>query len=277
MQDLRQNCNYSEYMKLLGWKIYEIDGVYCYVRKIPIVGKSIVKIQRPDSFLKESELKKIAKLSNAFVIYVEPSNKKQQEYFNKKGYKISKSPLLPTKTTQIDLTKDMIKLLGEMHHKTRYNIKLSQRLVVKVKRSKNIIKFAEFWQSNALKRGMFLPMKKEIVAINQAFGKKATILNAYHIRKKVAALLLIDTDEISYYMYATSTKEGKKSNAPTLLVWQALKIAKKRGRKLFDFEGIYDERFPIKSWRGFTRFKKSFGGEEIEYPGTLRKYFFILK
>lgn len=47
--------------------------------------------------------------------------------------------------------------------------------------------------------------------------------------------------------------------------------AKKRGCKIFDFEGIYDERFPNKSWLGFTHFKKSFGGYEVSYPGTYTK------
>ena len=49
------------------------------------------------------------------------------------------------------------------------------------------------------------------------------------------------------------------------------KERKKEGKKVFDFEGIYDERFPLISWKGFTRFKKGFGGIEVEYPGTLRE------
>ncbi len=47
----------------------------------------------------------------------------------------------------------------------------------------------------------------------------------------------------------------------------AILLAKKSGCKVFDFDGIYDERFPIKTWLGFTKFKKGFGGKEIEYPG----------
>jgi lipid II:glycine glycyltransferase (peptidoglycan interpeptide bridge formation enzyme) len=51
------------------------------------------------------------------------------------------------------------------------------------------------------------------------------------------------------------------------LVWEALKLAKKRGCRIFDFEGIYDERFPkaAASWKGFTKFKEGFGGEKIVY------------
>ncbi|MBU1323407.1 peptidoglycan bridge formation glycyltransferase FemA/FemB family protein, partial [Patescibacteria group bacterium] len=64
------------------------------------------------------------------------------------------------------------------------------------------------------------------------------------------------------------TQEGKIKFVPTLLVWEAIKLAKKLGCKRFDFEGIDDKR-----WPGFTRFKKSFGGIEIEYRGSFSKYF----
>jgi lipid II:glycine glycyltransferase (peptidoglycan interpeptide bridge formation enzyme) len=49
--------------------------------------------------------------------------------------------------------------------------------------------------------------------------------------------------------------------------------AKKRKCKLWDFEGIYDERFPNKDWLGFSHFKKSFGGSEILFPGSVTKWF----
>ena len=74
-------------------------------------------------------------------------------------------------------------------------------------------------------------------------------------------------------MYAASTTNGKQLFVPTMLVWEAIKLGKKLGKKYFDFEGIYDERFPLKAWKGFTRFKQSFGGKEVVFPGTLRKLF----
>jgi lipid II:glycine glycyltransferase (peptidoglycan interpeptide bridge formation enzyme) len=55
------------------------------------------------------------------------------------------------------------------------------------------------------------------------------------------------------------------------MVWYGILWGKKRGAKMFDFEGIYDSRFPNKSWLGFTHFKKSFGGKEVEYPGCFVK------
>jgi len=58
--------------------------------------------------------------------------------------------------------------------------------------------------------------------------------------------------------------------APTLLVWEALKLAKNRGAKQFDFVGVWDERIPNKfhEWKGFTKFKEGFGGAAQYYPLT---------
>ncbi|NKX50449.1 peptidoglycan bridge formation glycyltransferase FemA/FemB family protein, partial [Arthrobacter deserti] len=43
---------------------------------------------------------------------------------------------------------------------------------------------------------------------------------------------------------------------------------KKSGRQLFDMWGVSPEDEPDHKWAGFSRFKRSFGGFEVEYPGT---------
>lgn len=90
-------------------------------------------------------------------------------------------------------------------------------------------------------------------------------------QRPIAGILLLFYDQIAYYWFASSLPLGKKLFAPTLLVWEALKLSKKRGCQVFDFEGIYDERFPkaSSSWRGFTKFKEGFGGKKIVYIENL--------
>lgn len=162
-----------------------------------------------------------------------------------------------------------------MHSKTRYNIGLAKRRGVVIKRSKDIARFTSFWQKSAKKRGMFLSMKKEIESLYFSFGDDAMLLFAEYEKKLAAAVFLIDTSSTRYYIYAASTPLGNKYFAPSLLVWESLKNAKNKNLKMFDFEGIYDERFPLPAWKGFTRFKKGFGGKEVEYLGKLHKYFFF--
>ena len=90
---------------------------------------------------------------------------------------------------------------------------------------------------------------------------------------KAGAIFLIG-DGVGYYWQAFTNKEGRKEQIQYKIVWEGILWAKKRGAKVFDFEGIYDPRFPDKSWLGFTHFKKSFGGYEVEYPGAYTKTVF---
>jgi|GEM_PF-332218 len=88
----------------------------------------------------------------------------------------------------------------------------------------------------------------------------------------IAGIFLLFHKKTAYYWMAAATKEGKKSFAPTLLVWEALKLAKQKGCTVFDFEGIYDERYPKlnQNWLGFTKFKSGFGGKEVYYPKPIK-------
>jgi lipid II:glycine glycyltransferase (peptidoglycan interpeptide bridge formation enzyme) len=65
---------------------------------------------------------------------------------------------------------------------------------------------------------------------------------------------------MAFYWHNGSLDIGKKLFAPTLCIWEAILECKRRRLKVFDFEGLYDERFPNKntSWKGFSRFKLGF-------------------
>ncbi|MCS7092752.1 MAG: peptidoglycan bridge formation glycyltransferase FemA/FemB family protein [Patescibacteria group bacterium] len=277
--DIRQTLNYSKYMRSLGWYTKKVEDVYIYLRKILLV--KVMKIQRPKKLSQEciKLIESVAKKEKVLQIIIEPSELSDVPILIKHGYKQT-HPFVPSKTIEIDVKKSEQELLKEMSQKTRYNIKIAIRNGVKVENSKNIKDFVSFWNKCSIERKNF-PQTREINALYNSFRKNATILFAYQNSinkttdekaKIIAAVLLIYSKNISYYMYAASSKEGKKLFAPTLLVWEAIKISKKRGCQLFDFEGIYDERFPLPSWRGFTKFKLGFGGKIKEYPGAFTKW-----
>lgn len=271
MIDLRQTPEYLRFMESIGWSTERIKGINYYVKNFPIMG-SFIKIQRPEKIDFQS-IDKVAKKYRAFQIVIEPKTTKHQILITKGGFKQSRSPFIPAKTIQIDLTKSEKKLLSEMHYKTRYNIVKNQNSKIKIQRSKNINDFADFWQKCALKqRNMYIPQKKEIINLYKAFKSKAILIFGFKDGELISGILMIEVGKTAYYMYAASSDKGKKYFAPTLNVWESIKIAKKDGCKIFDFEGIYDERFPLNSWKGFTRFKKSFGGSEKVFPGTFVKY-----
>jgi lipid II:glycine glycyltransferase (peptidoglycan interpeptide bridge formation enzyme) len=271
MIDLRQTSEYARYMKSIGWTVEKINLTYAFIRKFPFLG-NFIKIQHPEK-LNSKHIHELIHEYKPFQIIIEPKSNLQVSDIKHMGFKQSKTYFVPSKTIQINLGKSEKQLLKDMHHKTRYNVKKTIRDKLKVISTKNINQFANFWQDCALKqRGMFIPQKKEIVEIYKAFGKNAHLLLVMKSQKILSGVMLLVTKDIGYYMYAASTYEGKQLFAPTLNAWEVIKLAKKLKCKVFDFEGIYDERFPIKTWQGFTRFKKSFGGREIEYPGSFIKF-----
>ena len=269
MTDLRQTKEYAKYMKSIGWIVERVGGVNYFIKRLPVIG-SFVKIQRP-KITDFNQINRVVKKYRAFQIVIEPFDLAQGKPLIKHGFKLTKSPYLPSKTVHIDLTKSEKEVLKEMHYKTRYNIKVALKRDVVVKKSKDIERFVDLWL-NAQPSRKFLKLGKSIHAIHNAFGKNSHLLLAYKDNKLLAGILMPETGYVAYYMYAAATPEGKKLFAPTLVTWEVIRLAKKLKCKVFDFEGVYDDRFPLKSWLGFSRFKKSFGGLEVEYPGAYSKF-----
>lgn len=253
-------------MRNLGWKVERIQNINYFIRPFFIFG-SFMKVQRPLE-IRYEDIERLRKEYRVFNLIIEPKHKKDILHVTDYGLR-SSSPYLPSKTIHIDLTKSETQLLKEMHHKTRYNIKQAQKKSVEVKVSKDIRLFSDMWKSAKFSRKIM--GTRDITELYKAFGKDGYLLLAYKESELLAGVVCIHASNIAYYMYAATTSKGRKLFAPTLLTWEQMKLAKKKGNKVFDFEGIYDERFPLSDWKGFSRFKKSFGGKEVEYPGAFSK------
>lgn len=270
MTDLRQTENYASFMQSIGWKVERINSVNYFIRPFPLLG-SFMKVQRPEE-IDLSTVERLQKKHRVFQTIIEPKTNKDAMQIASHGLKQS-TPYLPSKTIHINLTKSEPQLLKAMHHKTRYNIRLSQKKGVIVKETDDIKKFTALWKNAKFNRKFM--STKDISGLYKAFGKDAYILTAYKNNELLGGVMTVYADKIAYYMYAVTTEKGKKLFAPTLITWEQIRLAKKKGCKVFDFEGIYDDRFPIKSWEGFSRFKKGFGGKEVVYPGAFSKWIFV--
>ena len=294
-QDVQQSKKYSQYMKRVGWIVERVNGCQIFIRQFPLIG-SFIKIQKPNYPIPLAKIEEVSRKYRAFKVVVEPgvikklSNEVIKE-FEKYDYKESNSPYLPTKTIHINLTRSEKEILSQMKKKTRYSLRQAQKSRLIIKESKDVESFIHLKSNQFFPLGFFL--KKDINALWQTFyPENAVLLRATPLsggveklpiakgsrlrsnNKFLASILLLLHRNTAHYWLAASTKQGKKLSAPTLLVWEAVKLSKKRGCKIFDFQGIYDPRFhkATKSWQGFTRFKKGFGGKEIEYPGCFVKY-----
>ncbi|OGG26248.1 hypothetical protein A2960_04700 [Candidatus Gottesmanbacteria bacterium RIFCSPLOWO2_01_FULL_39_12b] len=272
MIDIRQTDQFANFMKDIGWQIEKLDSTYVYIRKMPILG-NFAKIPRPQPIFDYQSIINLKKKLKAYQLKIAPfisstdkNYKKIRNTFLNLGFKTEYFPFNPTTTLQINLTKSEEKLFKNLTEAKRRAVRKATKNEVAVVESNNIEEFIN------IRKRQYFPLGFMIVPEMKASWKKfypenASLLLAYYQTKPVGGILLLFYDNVAYYWFASSLKIGKKLFAPTLLVWEALKRAKKRGCKTFDFEGIYDERFPKASenWRGFTKFKEGFGGKKIVF------------
>src|SRR3989338_8328575 len=81
--------------------------------------------------------------------------------------------------------------------------------------------------------------------------------------KPISTALISFFGDTATYLHGGSSNQERNVMAPYLMHWHIIKLAKAQGQKYYDFHGISEDK-----WPGVTRFKKGFGGYELNYPGT---------
>lgn len=84
----------------------------------------------------------------------------------------------------------------------------------------------------------------------------------------IAAALSYDTGTTRVYAHAAADEAHRSLNAGVPLVVTMMMDAKSSGMTRFDMWGVSAEDQPEHPWAGFSRFKRSFGGFEVEHPGS---------
>ena len=205
---------------------------------------------------------------------------------------IDDDPMIATKTIWIDLSKSEEELLNNMKPKTRYNINKCKRSIgLRVgsvfgnKITQEQIKHIYWlWKQNNRRLKLFTPRINELIHIIKSFGRNCFVTTVYRschslqaeslirnlggscfrrndIPNQLSAFcLVLLSPTTAFYWHNASTAEGRKLFAPTLCAWEAILQSKKLGKKIFDFEGIFDERYAqvFRKWKGFSRFKEGF-------------------
>jgi hypothetical protein len=276
MIDIRQSISYANYLKSNGWVVERIEGINYFIRTFPLVG-SILKLQRPEKL----DFKVIDNLCRKYRVFqqiIEPKDSKQSLLLSQSGFKLSKSPYLPSKTLEIDLTQSKEKIFRNFKKDVRYALKRGSKVKIKkCSTSEEIKKFRGAWK-NSVKFDRYVPQLNQLINLRKSFPLNSSlILTSHNIVGRIIGGVIFtisshgNKNDICYYWYGFTNSEGRTSLSQYSLLYQGILWAKKMGCKVFDFEGIYDDRFPNKSWLGFTHFKRSFGGREVLYPGCYVK------
>ncbi len=206
------------------------------------------------------------------------------------GFKSVHYDIEPSQTLILDITKSEDEILAQMHEKWRYNIRLAERKGVRVKLTTyEVVNFEEFYrlmsEGTAERKGIkhhpkdYYRKQLEISGENIKFMLFVT----EYENKVIAANIVVFFGDKATYLHGATSGEHREVMAPHLLQWEQIKYAKSQGCTEYDFWGIVNEHTLDKrgkSWEGFTRFKKGFGGQEVNYVGywdyPLNKFWYFV-
>ncbi len=276
-EDLRQSDEWSKYISHLGWRVEKLGKAKVFIRKLPLVG-SVAKIQRPSEIPPIEEIDKVARKHRALFVKLEPVLLSPPSSLLS-DFEADAWPLAPTRTIHIDLAPSEEEIFERFSKDARYSVRRARRngvssLALQLFSSQQLRKFYDLLKETGRRKRFWVAPFKDLKAKTEAFKDKSALIFAYHNTEIVAGALILFHDNVAYYHHAASNLEGRKLLAPYLVVWETIKLAKKRGCHTLDFEGIYDPRYKIyKRFRKIGIFKKKFGGKEIEYPGSFIRYY----
>jgi peptidoglycan pentaglycine glycine transferase (the first glycine) len=189
-------------------------------------------------------------------------------------------------TWKLDLAPSEEELLMKMRKTTRYLIRQAMKnRDVMIEKSSRLadVKLYQKLNIKAAQRQNFAPFSLEYVKNEfEVFSRdnQALLFFGKYKGEPAAAALIVFWSGIGFYHQAASDSKYARFSIPYLLQWEAIKEAKKRGCKLYDFWGFVDPRKnPNHPWAGPTLFKMGFGGYQKEYVKTqdlpLSKSYFL--
>lgn len=292
-QNFLQSKSWAEFQKSQGRPFFEYDQdfVSAMIFKYPLrLGKNYLYIPYGPGLDLTQMLGGIKNPINKFLDFAVGLGRKEKAVFIKvepaidyvaqllveAGFKKAEKEIQPSKTLIVDLGKDEELLQNEMHHKTRYNIKVAEKHNIEVTESDDLNTFWQLIKKTSTRDRFSAHTKIYYQALldffkggqsgpNEAGGEiitKIFMAGSRPSRPAAAAMILLHQGW-GYYLHGASDYSQHSLMAPYKLHWEIIKNLKAGGYKNYDFWGIDTHR-----WPGITRFKLGWGGRVVEYPGS---------
>ncbi len=283
---LRQTAAWARFMARIGWTPVRRDEVLFLVREFPLNLGSFIKVLDLDRLPAWSTIDDLVREYRCWKLHVQSvfeagsdQAKELEEYLEDHGLGET-DPLAPSTTRLIDLTKSERRLMDDFQDAKRRAVRKAERKGTHVQSSEDIEAYASLWRSCMRKKGDWLASTKEIISIWEAFEESDRYLLVTHDRAgdPDAGVLYLRNGWVLHYMFAASTDGANSRKAPTVLVWEGIRLGQRLGCTVFDFEGVQDERYADKqkSWQGFSRFKARFGGKKRMFVAPKSRLFLRL-
>ena len=304
-----QSWQWGEFQKRIGRKVWRVllssntgkDLAAATIVRMPLPrGKSYLYCPRGPVIAASPHLAKIwqlflDKLSDLTVtekpifLRIDPSVESYSEGFRLEdiGFQKVAWEIQPKTTQCLNLKVSEADLLHAMKPKTRYNINLAQRKGVVVEHGNDGKKTKLFWElvKETVQRDSFSPHPYiyylNLIEVLGKSGSAELILASYQNRPLAGAIVAFFGSS-AIYLHGASSDRLRSAMAPYLVQWESILESKKRGCAIYDFGGTAPEGAVNHPWLGITRFKKGFGGQEVNFIGAYdlpldKKWYWLYK
>ncbi len=284
-----QSWAWGEFRKAMGIDVVRrvvtcdkkiVDGFQLTFHKIPHTPWTIGYFPKGPEPTEEmfTDLREIGNQKHALFIQLEPNIVSPAPwllgYLATRLLRPAHHPLFTKNTFVLDLTKSEDDLLKDMHSKTRYNIKVAQKYGVTVQEDNSDAAFEQYLRLTLETTG-----RQNFYAHNRHYHETqwktlkdsgmAKLFTATYQKETLVTWLLFIWKNTLYYPYGASSRDRREVMAPTLMLWEVAKWAKKQKLKKFDLWGaIGPNPDPKDPWYGFHRFKEGFHPELVEFVGS---------
>lgn len=223
------------------------------------------------------KIKELAKQERAIFLRLSPFWERNEEnigIFKKNGFLQAPILLHPDLTWELNLLSSEEELFSRMRKTTRYLIRQARNNkeieIIQSRDIKDIEVFNKIYQET-VNRQIFVPysldyLKKEFLCFEP--DNQIVVFLGKYKQEIVSSAIVLFCSKGAFYHHGATLLKYPKIPVSYLLQWEAIKEAKRRGCKSYNFWGIAPEDSPNHPWQGFTLFKKGFGGEKKEYVKT---------
>lgn len=227
-----------------------------------------------------ADLKRVAAENKCWFIRVEPTDSSiwgegsGEEFLKNRGFKLSPRQIQPGHTQVIDLEQseeEILKAMRPTNRNLHRNIH-KKGVTFEVSHNPEDIDILTKYLEQTAQRNDFNRQQddylKQVARVLMPEDAARLIIIRSENGEAIGSTFVYDSDDTRTYAHASYSFEHRKLSANNPLVTTMIFDAKKKGLKYVDLFGIAPNDDPDHEWAGFTKFKKSFGGRSVAYPGT---------
>ncbi|MFH1244629.1 MAG: peptidoglycan bridge formation glycyltransferase FemA/FemB family protein [bacterium] len=275
-----QSWEWGEFRKLTGVRVVREGGIQVTIHKIPHTSWNIGYCPKTGVINGEmvQTLQQIAKENACIMIKCEPKIEVTQSHsdtvtLQKLGF-VAGRPLFTKYNFVLDVSPSETELLANFKPKTRYNIRVAEKHGVRVEidnSSEAFAKYLELTEETTKRQGFYAHGRDYHQKMWKVLCKAeiAHLLVAKYQGQIITTWVLFKYGDTLYYPYGASTREHREVMANNLVMWEAIKLAKKWKLKYLDMWGaLGPDPDPNDPWYGFHTFKSGYGARHVEYIGT---------